>query len=94
MRLMFKVPEKIEEIIKEYEGILATDIKKFKHEYKVNDYPVEKYKEELLANQRAKDHIDRLLFDDKLNCGFFQIKASKLKKQFMHKIEELNKVLF
>lgn len=78
----------------QYSRILATDIKKFKYEYKVNDYPVEKYKEELEANQLAKDHIDKLLFDDKLNCGFFQIKTEKIKKQFMHKIEELNKVLF
>ena len=47
LRLMFRVPQKVEEIIKRYEYILATDIKKFKQEYKVNDYPVEKYKTEL-----------------------------------------------
>ena len=77
-----------------YSYILATDIKRFKHQYKVNDYPVEKYKEELEGYQRARVHIEQLLFEDRLNVGFFQIKVSKLKKQFIHKIEELNIVLF
>lgn len=68
---MFKVPQEVERIIAQYQKILATDIKKFKYEYKVNDYTVEKYKEELEANQRAKDHIEKVIFEDKINCGFF-----------------------
>ena len=73
---------------------MAVDIKKFKHEYKVNDYPVEKYKAELEQYQKAKEHIVRVLFEEKLDCGYFQIKGGKIKKQFLTKIEELNKVLF
>ena len=84
----------MERIFKQYEHILAIDIKKFKYEYKVNDYTVEKYKGELESNQKAKEHIERVLFEEKIYCGFFLIKGGHIKKQFLHKIEELNKVLF
>lgn len=84
----------MQEILGRYAYIMALDIKKFKHQYKNNDYPVEQYKEQLQNYQQAMIHIEKLLFEDKLNVGLFQIKSEKLKKQFRHRIDELNIVLF
>jgi hypothetical protein len=35
-----------------------------------------------------------MLFENRLQCGLFLIRSDALKKQFLGKIEDLNKVLF
>ena len=47
---LLKVPDCLESIISQYSYLLAIDLKRFKHDYKVSDYPVEKYKSELELN--------------------------------------------
>ena len=39
-------------------------------------------------------HIEKVIFEDKLNCGLFYIKGINLKTHFDHKIGELNKIMF
>ena len=51
-------------------------MKKFKQQYKQNDYPVEVYKEELEKNERARAHIETMLFEDRLDTGLFHIKSA------------------
>jgi hypothetical protein len=94
MKTLFKIPTTLKDIIFQYGYLLATDIKKFKKQYKDNDYPVETYKSELESNERAHKHIDKVLFDDKLSTGIFSIKVSHIKKQFMQRINDLNQVMF
>jgi rRNA processing protein Krr1/Pno1 len=50
LRHLFKLPQALHKVIAQYGYILAIDIKQFKQNYKINDYPVEKYKEELEKN--------------------------------------------
>jgi hypothetical protein len=94
LRGIFKVPQALERFIDRHSRLLALDIKQFKREYKTEDYPVEKYKEELQANKCARLDILRFLFENRLNCGLFIIRCDHLKKQFLSRLDELNKVLF
>ena len=59
---IFKVPLALEALVGQYSRIIALDIKKFKHDYKVNDYEVQRYQQELQLNQDAKKHLFTLLF--------------------------------
>jgi hypothetical protein len=45
-------------------------------------------------NEKALKHIERVLFDDKLDVGFFSVKTSHIKKMFVNRIGELNLVMF
>jgi hypothetical protein len=47
IKTLFKAPLTISKILNEYSYLLGIDIKKFKADYKNNDYPVSKYKEDL-----------------------------------------------
>lgn len=38
--------------------------------------------------------MEKIFFEDKLHTGMFCIKGINIKKHFIHKIQELNKVLF
>lgn len=38
---LLNIPREVEGVITQYSRIMAIDIKKFKHDYKVNDYPIE-----------------------------------------------------
>ncbi len=73
---------------------MAIDIKAFKKEYKNNDYSIEKYQDQLKSYQHARQHIEKLLFESRLQCGMLLIRGDHLRKQFLAKVEELNKVLF
>jgi hypothetical protein len=45
---------------------MAINIKAFKKEYKANDYSIEKYQDELKSYQKARIHIEKLLFENRL----------------------------
>lgn len=89
-----RVPLAIESVVKKYEGILACDLKQLKRDYKVNDYPVERYQKELEQNAEVSRHLERLLFEPKLQAGLFVIRTESLRKTFVSRIDELNKMLF
>jgi dynein heavy chain len=91
---IFKVPNSLLNIIGQHAYILDIDIKKYKKQYKENDYPVDHYKLELEQYKEAREAVQKA-FDNEILCtGLFLIKCDKLKKQFLHRINELDVVLF
>lgn len=94
LKAIFKVPQALERLLQHYSRFLAIDIKSFKKEYKQNDYPIERYQDELRANQLAKEHVIKLMFEPRLQAGLCVVEGQAMRKMFLGRVEELNKVLF